>query len=346
MKSDKNSGNVKRNIKNPVVKNDKISRESEGKVKKEKKFFKKKKLEEPKDVKIIVNLTKSNWQKIAPKKLVKKTQELKAKITEDKTEKFEAKGEEKQEIWFDVDKIFIPTNEAPKDSINVSSDTLSKKPKITKVVAIDCEMVGIGEDGRDSMLARVSIVNQYNQCIYDKYVLPTEPITDYRTSVSGIRPGDLKTENGAEKFEVVQKEVAEIIKNKTLVGHAIHNDLKILLLDHPRSKIRDTQKCKHFRTLHRSLGGLSSLKNLAKLILGIDIQSGEHSSIQDAQCAMRLYTMYRKEWNLEIINKKQKKKIVDVDQPIQDTRLPQDGKSKHQRFIERKKKKRNVSNKK
>jgi hypothetical protein len=342
MKSDKKS-----------EKNVEISEKSNiSKVQKTKKFFKKKKPEEEKDVKIIVNLTKSNWQKVAPKKTIKKTQTLTAKIseTDDKQEKFEAKGSEKQEIWFDVDKIFIPTNN--EESKEIKDPSLPKTPKITKVIAIDCEMVGIGEEGRDSMLARVSIVNQYNQCIYDKFVLPTEKITDYRTSVSGIRPGDLKTENGAIKFETIQKEVAEIIKNKILVGHAIHNDLKILLLDHPRSKIRDTQKCKHFRTLHRSLGGLSSLKNLAKLILGIDIQSGEHSSIQDAQCAMRLFTMYRKEWNLEIITRKQKNKQKTIEndgQPatiVDNTRLPQDGKSKHQRFIERKKSKRGFSNKK
>ncbi len=47
-------------------------------------------------------------------------------------------------------------------------------------------MVGIGEMGMDNMLARVSIVNQLGQCLYDKYVKPTEPVIDYRTSISGI----------------------------------------------------------------------------------------------------------------------------------------------------------------
>lgn len=56
---------------------------------------------------------------------------------------------------------------------------------------MDCEMVGVGGDGRESMLARVSIVNQYGQCIYDKFVQPQEEVTDYRTHVSGIRPADL-----------------------------------------------------------------------------------------------------------------------------------------------------------
>jgi RNA exonuclease 4 len=55
-------------------------------------------------------------------------------------------------------------------------------------------MVGIGEMGLDNMLARVSIVNQLGQCLYDKYVKPTEPIVDYRTPVSGITEQHL--ENG------------------------------------------------------------------------------------------------------------------------------------------------------
>lgn len=53
-------------------------------------------------------------------------------------------------------------------------------------------MVGVGPQGEDSILARVSIVNQFGKCIYDKYVKPTEKVTDYRTAVSGIRPKDIK----------------------------------------------------------------------------------------------------------------------------------------------------------
>lgn len=63
---------------------------------------------------------------------------------------------------------------------------------LTKAVAMDCEMVGVGPSGQDSILARVSIVNLFGKCIYDKYVKATEPVTDYRTTISGIRPQDLK----------------------------------------------------------------------------------------------------------------------------------------------------------
>ncbi|CAB0007562.1 unnamed protein product [Nesidiocoris tenuis] len=170
----------------------------------------------------------------------------------------------------------------------VSKD--STKPKLTNVVAMDCEMVGIGEGGRESVLARVSIVNMMGECLYDKFVKPREPVTDYRTHVSGVRKEDVEN---AEEFEVVQKEVAEILRGRILVGHSIKNDLEVLFLSHPRQRIRDTAK--FFRK-----GGARtpSLKNLANQYLDVTIQEGEHSSVQDARAAVQLYNMYRKQWEV------------------------------------------------
>ena len=53
-------------------------------------------------------------------------------------------------------------------------------------------MVGVGLDGEDHMLARVSIVNSHGHTVYDKYVAPVEKVIDYRTPVSGIRPANLR----------------------------------------------------------------------------------------------------------------------------------------------------------
>ena len=61
----------------------------------------------------------------------------------------------------------------------------------TRCVAIDCEMVGAGHGGRNNILARVSVVNQYGYCLYDKFVRSREDVTDYRTWVSGVRKKDL-----------------------------------------------------------------------------------------------------------------------------------------------------------
>ncbi|KZC12908.1 RNA exonuclease 4 [Dufourea novaeangliae] len=172
------------------------------------------------------------------------------------------------------------------------------KKKLTKHVAMDCEMVGIG-DGTESMIARVSIVNRHGYCIYDKYVKPREPVQDYRTKVSGIRPHNLQ--NG-EKFEIVQKEVAEILRGRILVGHALKHDLDVLYLSHPRKHLRDTSKFKTFKQLSR--GNTPSLKKLACELLDIEIQTGEHSSVEDARAAMHLYVLYKNKWESEIYSKR------------------------------------------
>lgn len=157
-----------------------------------------------------------------------------------------------------------------------------------KIVAIDCEMVGIGDQGKDNMLARVSLVNDRGDCIYDTFVKPREKVVDYRTYVSGVRPEDMAR---GKDFEVVQAEVAALLKEKILVGHSIKGDLQVLFLSHPRQHIRDTSK--YFKIKGK---GTPSLKRLAKEYLKVTIQEGEHSSIQDAQAAVHLYNMYRHQW--------------------------------------------------
>lgn len=55
---------------------------------------------------------------------------------------------------------------------------------------------------------------------------PAERVTDFRTFVSGVKAKHLK---GALSLRQCQKEVAAILKNKFLVGHALSNDLKVYL---------------------------------------------------------------------------------------------------------------------
>ena len=61
------------------------------------------------------------------------------------------------------------------------------------ILALDCEMVGVKEksqyttsnsrDSEPSFLARVSIVNENGACIYDKFVKPNQPVTNYRSII-------------------------------------------------------------------------------------------------------------------------------------------------------------------
>ncbi|CAK9178074.1 unnamed protein product [Ilex paraguariensis] len=113
----------------------------------------------------------------------------------------------------------------------------------------------------------------------------------------------------AKDFRIVQKKVAELIKGKILVGHALRNDLKALLLSHPKKDIRDTSEYQPFlKEGHRR-----ALRHLAAEILGAKIQSGEHCPIEDARAAMLLYQKNRKEWERSIkdfvrLKQKQKKR--------------------------------------
>ncbi|ORX71676.1 putative XPMC2 prevents mitotic catastrophe 2-like protein [Anaeromyces robustus] len=164
---------------------------------------------------------------------------------------------------------------------------------------MDCEMVGVGPEGKESVLARVSIVNYYGNVILDKFVLPREKVVDYRTHVSGITREILKD---AEPFLDVQKEVADILKDKIVIGHALQHDFGALLLDHPYKLVRDTSHYKPFRKITN--GRTPSLKKLTKVILGLDVQGGEHSSVEDAQATMLLYRKVRNEWERELRKKK------------------------------------------
>ncbi|KAL8986903.1 MAG: hypothetical protein Q9177_003843 [Variospora cf. flavescens] len=154
-----------------------------------------------------------------------------------------------------------------------------------KYIAIDCEMVGVGPaPDNESIIARVSIVNYHGHQVYDSFVQPKEAVTDYRTWVSGITPQLLRK---ARTFETVQADVARLLDGRILVGHSIKNDLEALLLGHPKRDIRDTSRHPAYR---KYAGGRTpGLKKLAKLILGVDIQGGEHSSIEDARATMLLF---------------------------------------------------------
>ena len=162
---------------------------------------------------------------------------------------------------------------------------LSPVGEAGKFIAIDCEMVGVGPTpDTDSALARISAVNYHGHQVYDSFVQTKEAVTDYRTSVSGITSQLLRS---ARTFEAVQADVAKLIDGKILVGHAIKNDLQALLLSHPKRDTRDTSKHPAFRQL--AGGKTPSLKKLAREVLGADIQSGEHSSIEDARATMLLF---------------------------------------------------------
>jgi RNA exonuclease 4 len=126
-------------------------------------------------------------------------------------------------------------------------------------------------------------------------VKPSEAITDFRTTVSGILPHHVRS---ARPLAAVQGDVSALISGKVLVGHALHNDLKALLLNHPWKQTRDTASYRPFCRAMRPGGPMKPrrLKHLVLEHLGVDIQAGNHDPAEDARAALALYKIRRQEW--------------------------------------------------
>lgn len=167
-----------------------------------------------------------------------------------------------------------------------------KATEIGKYLAMDCEFVGVGAEGKESALARISITNYFGHVVMDEYVKPKEKVTDWRTWVSGIKPSHMKN---AISFSEAQKRCADLLKNRVLVGHALKHDLEALLLSHPKSMIRDTSRHPPYRKKY-AMGKAPSLKKLSKEVLNVVVQEGEHSSVEDARATMLLYKFDKKEF--------------------------------------------------
>ena len=72
--------------------------------------------------------------------------------------------------------------------------------------------------------------------------------------------------------------MAELLKDRILVGHAVKYDLAVLGLSHLRDKIRDTSLYEPFRARY-SAGNSPSLKKTVQGELGVNIQVAEHDSV-------------------------------------------------------------------
>ena len=163
----------------------------------------------------------------------------------------------------------------------------------TPIVALDCEMVEVDRcaDG----LARVSIVNYNGHVLYDEFVRPEGKITNFRTWVSGVGPHHM---HKAKPYKVAKAECHRILKGKTIVGHSLSGDFRVLELEadsvaFAKEKVRDTSKYKKYQNDH---GQAQSLKVLTEKFLLRRIQAGQHCSVTDARAALALYRISESEW--------------------------------------------------
>ena len=143
----------------------------------------------------------------------------------------------------------------------------------------------------------MTIVDGSGAVLLDSFVRPARAVTDYRTWVSGIRKQDLQ---GAPALSQVRQTVLELLRPRPIVvGHSIANDLKALKLQHvfPQSRIRDTAT---FGPLARLDGRPRALRELVAEHTGVEIQTGQHSSLDDARATLYLYLINMLVWEREI----------------------------------------------
>jgi len=189
-------------------------------------------------------------------------------------------------------------NRSPNHSLNSSSRKIAKAlPQKAQFLALDCEMVGVGPLGQKSSVACVTVLDWHGGLLFNSHIKQTEPVTDYRTFVSGITEKNLET--ATMTLEKCREIISQLIYNRILVGHALENDLALLDIAHPWWMTRDSATYEPFmRTRHDGFLWPRKLKELAieKLKKEIQIAGRPHSSYEDALAALDLYKSVRVEW--------------------------------------------------
>ncbi|XP_059167068.1 RNA exonuclease 1 homolog [Physella acuta] len=150
-----------------------------------------------------------------------------------------------------------------------------------KIYSLDCEMV-YTKAGLE--LARVTVIDEDCNTVYESLVRPDTDIIDYNTRFSGITAADMK--GVATNLRGVQAVMLSMISDKTiLMGHSLESDLVALKLIH--STVVDTSLVFPHRL---GLPYKRALRNLMVELLQKIIQAddGGHDSKEDAVACMQL----------------------------------------------------------
>ena len=154
-----------------------------------------------------------------------------------------------------------------------------------QAIAIDCEMC----ESQDPLsgaknakaLCRLSVVNAENpeEVLLDTLVKPAWPVTDYRTRINGV------TKEHLDKVEFTLRHAQAFMmalcnQETVIVGHAVHNDLVALNMEH--EVIADSSYL--FRA-NDSPNATPSLKDTVKTMLKKEMPE-THDSVNDARKAL------------------------------------------------------------
>ncbi|KAH0830330.1 ubiquitin carboxyl-terminal hydrolase-domain-containing protein [Lanmaoa asiatica] len=183
-------------------------------------------------------------------------------------------------------------------------------PKPGTLVAIDAEFVSMQQeesefrsDGTNRVirparlsLARVSVLRgdgpKEGIPFIDDHIHTSEVIVDYLTEFSGIKFGDLDphlSRHTLTPLKLVYKKLRLLVDRGCIfIGHGLSKDFRIINIFVPPDQVIDTVDLYFLRNRQRRI----SLRFLSWFVLGENIQTETHDSIEDARSALRLYKAY------------------------------------------------------
>ncbi|MCJ1423563.1 poly(A)-specific ribonuclease [Sticta canariensis] len=198
-----------------------------------------------------------------------------------------------------------PSTEAPRRGSPVAIDS--------EFVALRAEEIEISATGEREVirptrlgLARVSVLRGAGMLqavpFIDDHIAIREPIVDYLTKYSGLKPGDLdasRSTHALVTLKVAYKKIWLLLNlGVVFVGHGLPSDFRTMNIHVPKAQVMDTVDLFYIRARARKL----SLRFLAFYLLHEDIQQNTHDSVEDARTALRLWYKYKEFCDAKILN--------------------------------------------
>jgi RNA exonuclease 1 len=172
-----------------------------------------------------------------------------------------------------------------------------------QAIAIDCEMCETQDPltsaKNSKALCRLSVVNaeKPEEILLDTLVKPAWPVTDYRTRINGIKKENL--DNVEFTLRHAQAFMMALCSEETvIVGHAVHNDLVSLNMEHHCNA--DSSFLYYAKD---STNASVSLRDLVSSILKKEMPE-THDSVNDARKALQCVENWvEKDGNVEQIER-------------------------------------------
>lgn len=166
-----------------------------------------------------------------------------------------------------------------------------------KIIPIAVYYTGILVDssyGKFRAIGRITMVNQYNYCTYDKFVRPNNmSIVNCYTNQTGIHISDA---HYGDTIHRIRQDLNQYLKGKLLIGYKLQNLFQFIGLRLPALCIRDISMFKPFLT---PLNTALSVNEIARKFLDIQLSESAHP-VEKARVFMNLYLKFKEDWDISV----------------------------------------------